>query len=126
MNENLLKNSEYRIQDSEWRKLSIRQAVGLEVGDLLEAKVEAGKITFTPKSVVDSGVAESLADFTAGRSFGPFKTDKELIKSLHQESPEVRSKNKANRKLRDEVELFEAVSEARCRGPLTVRNDRGQ
>lgn len=78
----------------------IRDAVGVEVGDLREAKVEAGKITFTPKSVVDRGVAESLADFEAGRSFGPFKTDKELIKSLHQESAKVRSKAKANRKLR--------------------------
>jgi hypothetical protein len=78
----------------------IRQAVGVEVGDLLEAKMEAGKITFTPKSVVDRGVAESLADFAAGRSFGPFKTDKELINSLHQESAKVRSKTRANRKPR--------------------------
>ena len=29
---------------------------------------EAGKITFTPASVVDRGVADSLADFAAGRS----------------------------------------------------------
>ena len=78
----------------------IRQAVGVEVGDLLEAKVEAGKITFTPKSVVDRGVAESLADFASGRSFGPFKTDRELIDSLHKESAKVRSKTKANRKPR--------------------------
>jgi len=71
-----------------------------EVGDLLEAKVEAGKITFTPKSVVDRGVAESLADFASGRSFGPFKTNRELIDSLHKESAKVRSKTKANRKPR--------------------------
>ena len=51
--------------------------------------MEAGKITFTPKSVVDRDVAESLGDFAAVRSFGPFKTDKELIKSLHQEAAEV-------------------------------------
>jgi hypothetical protein len=48
----------------------IRQDVGVEVGDL----------------------PESLADFAARRSIGPFKTDKELIKSLHQESAKVRSK----------------------------------
>jgi len=61
----------------------VREAAGVEVGDLLEAKVEGGKITFTPKSVVDRGIAESLADFAAGRSFGPFKTQKELVSSLH-------------------------------------------
>ncbi len=105
MNEVLLKKTEFRIQNSEFRIQNgcriiidllpwnangiprIKQAVGVEVGDLLEAKVEAGKITFTPKSVVDRSVAESLADFAAGRSFGPFNTDKELIKSLHQERP---------------------------------------
>jgi hypothetical protein len=63
--------------------------------------ISQGKITFTPKSVVDRGIAESLADFAAGRSFGPFKTDKELINSLHQESAKVRSKTKAHRKTRN-------------------------
>jgi len=78
----------------------VREAVGVEVGDLLEANVEAGKITFTPKSAVDRGIAESRADFAAGRSFGPFKTDKELIDSLHRESARARSKTKAKRKPR--------------------------
>ena len=58
----------------------------VKVGDMLETKVEAGKITFTPKSLVDHSVAESLADFGAGRSYGPFKTHEELINSLHKES----------------------------------------
>jgi bifunctional DNA-binding transcriptional regulator/antitoxin component of YhaV-PrlF toxin-antitoxin module len=75
----------------------VREAAGVKVGDLLEAKVEAGKITFTPKSVVDRGIAESLEDFAAGRSFGPFKTDKELTDSLHRESVRARSKTKAKR-----------------------------
>jgi bifunctional DNA-binding transcriptional regulator/antitoxin component of YhaV-PrlF toxin-antitoxin module len=78
----------------------VREAVGVEVGDLLEAKAEAGRITFTPKSVVDRGVAESMADFGAGRSYGPFKTDKELISSLHQGSAKARSKTKSSRKPR--------------------------
>jgi len=75
----------------------VREAIGVEVGDLLEAKVEAGKITFTPKSLVDQGIAESLADFGAGRSFGPFKTHKDLIHSLHRESAKVGSKVKSKR-----------------------------
>ena len=71
----------------------VREQVGVELGDLLEARVEAGKITFTPKSVVDRGIAESLADFAAGRSFGPFKSGGELVNSLHRESRKVRSKH---------------------------------
>ena len=74
----------------------VREAVGVEVGDLLEANVEAGKITFTPKSAVDPGIAESLADFAAGRSFGPFKTDKELIESLHGKARGLGPKRRQN------------------------------
>jgi len=58
-----------------------------------------GWVTFTPKSVMDRGNAESLADFAAGLSCGPFKTQKELINSLHRESSKVLSKTKAKRKL---------------------------
>jgi hypothetical protein len=36
------------------------------------------------------GIAESLADFAAGRTHGPFKTHAELINSLHRESAKVR------------------------------------
>lgn len=40
----------------------------IEVGDLSERKMKAGKVTFSSKSVVDRGIAESMADFAAGRS----------------------------------------------------------
>ena len=60
----------------------------------------SGRIPFTPKSAVDRGIAESLADYAGGRSFGPFKTDKELIDSLHRESARARSKTEAKRKRR--------------------------
>jgi hypothetical protein len=55
-------------------------------------------ITLTPKWFVDRGVAEGLADFAAGRSFGPCKTDKKLINSLHQERAKVHYKAEVNRK----------------------------
>jgi AbrB family looped-hinge helix DNA binding protein len=60
----------------------LRKQVGIEVGDLLEAKVERGKVTFTPKSLVDRGIAESLEDFRKGRSHGPFETADEMAASL--------------------------------------------
>jgi hypothetical protein len=62
--------------------------------------VESGRIAFTPKSVVDRGVAESLADFAAGRAFGPFKTDKDLINFLCSGSTKIRTKARASRKTR--------------------------
>ena len=56
---------------------------GLSVGDLLEAKLERGKITLTPKSVVDRAIAEGLEDMRKGRVFGPFSSAKGLIEDLH-------------------------------------------
>ncbi len=70
---------------------SVRKKIGVSVGDLLEASVERGKITFTPKSVVDRGIAESLADFKEGRAYGPFETGAELVTSLHKEAAKLRS-----------------------------------
>ena len=76
----------------------VREAVGIEVGDLLEAKVEAGKITFTPRSALVRGIAQSRSDFRAGRSYGPFDAAKDLVNSLHRESAKVRSKATQKRK----------------------------
>jgi AbrB family looped-hinge helix DNA binding protein len=76
---------------------SLREQIGISVGDMLEAKVERGKITFTPKSVVDRGIAESLADFEARRSYGPFKSADALITSLHKESAKLTARKKAKR-----------------------------
>jgi bifunctional DNA-binding transcriptional regulator/antitoxin component of YhaV-PrlF toxin-antitoxin module len=71
----------------------IRQQLGVKVGDLLEARVVRGKITLTPKTVVDRGIARSLAEFKAGSSYGPFKTHEELVTSLHKEAKKLRAKN---------------------------------
>ncbi len=62
---------------------SLRKQVGLSVGDLLEAKVEKGKITFTPKSLVDREIAEGCEDIRKGRTYGPYHSAEEMIQSLH-------------------------------------------
>ncbi len=62
--------------------LRVREQIGVAVGDILEAKVERGKITLTPKSVVDRAIAEGLEDVRKGRVRGPFKTVDEMIDSL--------------------------------------------
>lgn len=64
----------------------VREQVGVAIGDLLEAKAVNGRIVFEPKSIVDRGIAESIAEFKAGRAKGPFRTHKEFIASLRKDS----------------------------------------
>ena len=73
----------------------IRRKAGLAVGDLLEAKIEGKKITLTPKSIVDRGLAESLENFKKGRYYGPFDSAEDMIRSLRQ-----RPKRKSKRALK--------------------------
>lgn len=61
---------------------SIREQAGVDVGDLLEAKLENGKITLTPKSVIDRHLAEALGDLREGRTHGPYKSAKEAVTAL--------------------------------------------
>jgi AbrB family looped-hinge helix DNA binding protein len=61
---------------------AIREQVGVDIGDLLEAKVERGKITFSPKSVLDRHLAEGLEDLKKGRTHGPYKSAKDAIAAL--------------------------------------------
>jgi bifunctional DNA-binding transcriptional regulator/antitoxin component of YhaV-PrlF toxin-antitoxin module len=65
-----------------YQPLRVREQVGVSVGDVLEAKVERGKITLTPKPVVDRAIAEGLEDVRKGWVRGPFKTVDETIDSL--------------------------------------------
>ena len=60
----------------------IREEAGVGIGDLLEAKVEKGKITFSPKSVIDRHLAEGLEDLKRGRTHGPYASAKEAIEAL--------------------------------------------
>ncbi|MCA1626246.1 MAG: AbrB/MazE/SpoVT family DNA-binding domain-containing protein [Acidobacteria bacterium] len=61
---------------------AIRKEVGLNIGDLLEAKIEQGKITLTPKSLIDRHIEEGLEDIKKGRTYGPFDTAEEMVVSL--------------------------------------------
>lgn len=61
----------------------LRKQVGVNVGDLLEAKVEKGKITLTPKTLIDREIAEGLEDIKKGRTYGPYGSAQEMIQALH-------------------------------------------
>ncbi len=72
--------------------MRVREEAGIEIGDLLEARVEKGKVTLTPKSVIDRRIDEALEDIRKGRVYGPFKNDKEMIASLHANMKRLRAK----------------------------------
>ncbi len=44
--------------------------------------MESGRITLSPKSLVDRNIAEGLEDFKKGRSIGPFETADAAVKAL--------------------------------------------
>lgn len=75
----------------------VRDEIGVSVGDVFEAKAEKGKIVFEPKAVVDRGIAESIAEYKAGHSFGPFATHKQFLASLHREAKRVNAKKPKRR-----------------------------
>jgi AbrB family looped-hinge helix DNA binding protein len=60
----------------------IRQQVHVRIGDILEAGVQDGRITFTPKSLIDRRLAEGLEDIRKGRTHGPYATAEAAIKAL--------------------------------------------
>jgi AbrB family looped-hinge helix DNA binding protein len=71
----------------------IREQVRVEIGDLLEATVEDGKITFTPKSLIDRRLAEGLEDLKHGRTHGPYASARDAIEAL-----ETRAKRRAKKR----------------------------
>ena len=76
---------------------SIRKRVRLDVGDLLEASFENGKITFTPKTVVDRHLAEGLEDIARGRTHGPYESAAAAISALERRAAKQK-KNLRKRK----------------------------
>jgi len=71
----------------------VRDQVHVEIGDFLEAAVEDGKITFTPKSLVDRHLAEGLEDARKGRTHGPYASAEAAIAAL-----EARAKGHAKKR----------------------------
>ncbi len=71
----------------------VRERLRVEVGDLLEAGVENGKIIFTPKSLIDRHVAEGLEDARRGRTHGPYDSAAQAITAL-----EARTKGRSKKR----------------------------
>ena len=77
---------------------AVRERVGVNVGDVLEATVEKGKITLTPKATIDRELLMSLADVKAGRVHGPFSSVDDMLKSLHLKTGKPAKKRKLTKK----------------------------
>jgi AbrB family looped-hinge helix DNA binding protein len=71
---------------------SLREKAGLEVGDLLEAKIEGKKITLTPKSILDIELAQALKEIEEGKTYGPFNSAKAFLRSLQRETKKLKNK----------------------------------
>lgn len=61
---------------------AMREKLGFRVGDYLKITLENGSVTLTPQTLVDSRIAESIADYKTGKSHGPFNSANELVASL--------------------------------------------
>jgi AbrB family looped-hinge helix DNA binding protein len=72
----------------------IREQVHIEIGDFLEAGVENGKITFTPKSLIDRHLAEGLKDAREGRTHGPYSSARDAISALDSRAKRYAKKRK--------------------------------
>ena len=51
---------------------SVMRKARIKVGDRLDANVEHGRITLTPKSDVERGIEQGLDDLKRGRIYGPY------------------------------------------------------
>jgi AbrB family looped-hinge helix DNA binding protein len=83
---------------------SIRKRVGLDIGDLLEASFENGKLTFTPKTVIDRHLAEGIEDIARGRTPGPYESATEAISALERRAG---GRNKENEEAEVKVRFTE-------------------
>ncbi len=94
---------------------AIRQQLGVQVGDLLEARIEKGTIVLKPKAVIDRPareeytpaqrriidreISKGMRDVKQGRTFGPFRTHAEMIEVLHKEVKKAQGKKTRNTKV---------------------------
>jgi AbrB family looped-hinge helix DNA binding protein len=79
---------------------SVRDQIGVEVGDMFEVKAERGKITLTPKSIVDR-IPQVVKDVrTASKRKGLDQINREEIDAEVAVRSEQQKKASTNRRAR--------------------------
>ncbi|MBI4468323.1 MAG: AbrB/MazE/SpoVT family DNA-binding domain-containing protein [Acidobacteria bacterium] len=64
----------------------LHDELGLAPGDYLEVALHGHRLVFTPKTLIEKRLAESIEDIRAGRTHGPFASAKESVRFLHSEA----------------------------------------
>jgi len=79
----------------------ILHSMKLKTGGYFEILQRDKEIVLKPKVVVDkeleAGLAQSFADFKAGRSYGPFETAEDMIESLHGNVRRIRAERRKSK-----------------------------
>jgi AbrB family looped-hinge helix DNA binding protein len=73
----------------------VREQAQVEIGDILEARVENGKIVLTPKSLIDRHLVEGIEHARQGRTHGGYATAEAAVKAPR-DMPNTMSKDPAN------------------------------
>jgi len=64
----------------------IHDELGLMPGDYMEVELQEGKVILTPKTLMDKKIEkrldEGLEHLKRGRTYGPFDSAKDMIRSL--------------------------------------------
>ena len=76
----------------------LREQLALEIGDLLEAEVQNGTLTLSPKTLIDRDLDLARAQIKEGQFLGPFETAHEGGKTLRQFSKSHKQKARTRRR----------------------------
>lgn len=70
----------------------VREKIALSIGDILKASVRGNTITLTPQTLIDREIAEGLDDIRKGRVSSQYHSAQDLIRALHRETRQRKSK----------------------------------
>jgi hypothetical protein len=73
---------------------SVMRKARIKVGDILNARVERGAITLTPKSASERGIEQGLDDIKHGRIYGPYASSAEAKRAFDQRTPALKRRKR--------------------------------
>ncbi len=70
--------------------------LGLAPGDYLEVEADDQRLIFTPKALVDKRIAQGLEDIRRGRLYGPFRSVRQMLRSLDGAAKKARRRSSSS------------------------------
>jgi bifunctional DNA-binding transcriptional regulator/antitoxin component of YhaV-PrlF toxin-antitoxin module len=74
---------------------SLIRKARIKKGDRLDASVEGGKITLTPKSAVANGIKQGLDDLKRGRIYGPYASAEAAKKAFDDRTRAIKRRERS-------------------------------